>query len=62
MAKKAINLPEFIEDPDGNFVPRSHPRYSDLLDNEAACALTAWLDTYRGHLLQRGAGAAVEQI
>ena len=62
MAKKAINLPAFVEDPDGNFVPRSHPRYSVLLDNEAACALMAWLDAYGGHLRQRGAGVAVEQI
>ena len=60
--KITVALPQFVEDPDGNFVPRSHPRYSALLDNEAACALTAWLDAYGGHLLERGAGAAVEQI
>ena len=62
MAKKEITLPAFVEDPDGNLVPRSHPRYSVLLDNEAACALMAWLDAYGGHLRQRGAGAAVTQI
>lgn len=60
--RKMIELPGFVEDQNGDFVPHGHPSYSALLDHKAAHTLLDWLDTYGGHLRQRGLDKAVSQI